>query len=63
MFSLEILSELIFFLFKDGIFYHPDPIDEYEAEPHTVLVIGFGTELINGIDEDYWIIQNSYGPE
>lgn len=51
----------------DFSFYHGGIYeDEYCSSiqlNHAVLVVGYGTERVNGEDVDYWIVKNSWGPD
>jgi cathepsin B len=51
-----------FYLYSSGVYganWSGDPrdVDGY----HLIEVIGFGSELVNGVQTDYWIIKNSWG--
>lgn len=45
---------------SDDVIYNPSAEDCKTAVAHAALVIGYGTTNSN---EDYWLIQNSYGTE
>jgi cathepsin B len=51
-----------FYLYASGVYganWQSDPkdVDGY----HLIVVIGFGSELVNGVQTDYWLIKNSWG--
>jgi hypothetical protein len=50
------------FMKYDGksIYTHPDKRSRPNGG-HAVLICGFGTEKQNGLDIDYWLIENSWG--
>lgn len=33
----------------------------YKGYNHNVLLIGYGTDIVNGASVDYWLVKNSYG--
>jgi cathepsin B len=51
-----------FYLYARGIYganWRGDPsdVDGY----HLIVLLGFGSELVNGVQTDYWIVKNSWG--
>jgi hypothetical protein len=60
--SLTFLS-----FFQDNIYEGPDDVSHFIDTPespvgsHTLLVIGYGSEEVNGRKIKYWIVQNSHG--
>ena len=51
-----------FYLYSSGVYgsnWRGDPrdVDGY----HLIVIVGFGTELVNGVQTDYWIVKNSWG--
>lgn len=51
-----------FYLYASGVYgtnWNSDPkdVDGY----HLIVIVGFGSELVNGIQTDYWLIKNSWG--
>jgi C1A family cysteine protease len=47
--------------YRSGILAEEDC--EYINRNHTVLLVGYGTEIIEDISYDYWIIYNSWGSD
>lgn len=53
-----------FYLYNGGVYgtqwgSDPSSFDGY----HLIVLIGFGSELVNGVQTDYWIGKNSWGKE
>ncbi|KAM6158555.1 dipeptidyl peptidase 1-like [Rhynchocyon petersi] len=51
-----------FYNYKKGIYYHTglrDPLNPSERRSHAVLIVGYGTDSVSGMD--YWICKNSWG--
>ncbi|OAF65054.1 hypothetical protein A3Q56_07229 [Intoshia linei] len=46
--------------FYTGGIHNPTNCDPYMLD-HGVLIVGYGTEIINSKNVDYWIIKNSWG--
>ena len=51
-----------FYLYASGVYgsnWKGDPkeVDGY----HLIVIIGFGSEIVNGVQTDYWLIKNSWG--
>ncbi|XP_058551505.1 procathepsin L-like [Neofelis nebulosa] len=52
-------SHFTFQFYHEGIYYDPDCSSE--DLDHGVLVIGYGTEIGQSINNTYWIVKNSWG--
>lgn len=51
-----------FYLYSDGVYGTNWNSDPRESDGyHLINVIGFGSELVDGVQTDYWIIRNSWG--
>lgn len=51
-----------FYLYTSGVYGANWQRDPRESDGyHLITVIGFGSELVNGVQTDYWIIRNSWG--
>jgi len=65
VFSFKCYDDFIRFS-GEGVYQH-DTSDtsatSQHAGGHAVVAIGWGTEKINGEDVDFWLIQNSWGPD
>eukprot|EP00756_Hemistasia_phaeocysticola_P040542 Hpha_TRINITY_DN16868_c3_g14::TRINITY_DN16868_c3_g14_i1::g.152768::m.152768 len=42
--------------------YYSAPLDMYAGD-HAVVIIGFGVDSTNGVDQKYWIVKNAWGLE
>jgi len=65
--SLE--PDYSFMFYKSGIYMSPTnnwfinnlPKPEWEKVDHSMVLVGWGVDNVNGKDVKYWIIQNSWG--
>ncbi|XP_058162140.1 dipeptidyl peptidase 1 [Dasypus novemcinctus] len=51
-----------FLHYRGGIYHHTglrDPFNPFEVTNHAVLLVGYGTDPVSGLD--YWIVKNSWG--
>ncbi|CAJ0594838.1 unnamed protein product [Cylicocyclus nassatus] len=51
-----------FGIYKSGIYKRVLDRKNKRLAPHTVKIIGWGVENMNGRDVKYWLISNSWGP-
>ncbi|CAJ0594884.1 unnamed protein product [Cylicocyclus nassatus] len=51
-----------FAIYKSGIYERVLDRKNKRLAPHTVKIIGWGVENMNGRDVKYWLISNSWGP-
>ena len=56
--SISIKVTEDFFFYQEGIFYHPTYENDNCTVNHSVLLVGYGTDIRDG---DFWIILNSFG--
>ncbi|CAO1411297.1 unnamed protein product [Diamesa serratosioi] len=50
----------MFFKYSTGVFNNVTCINN--ASNHAMLVVGYGSQLVNGVSMDYWLVKNSWGP-
>ena len=56
--SISIKVTEDFFFYQEGIFFHPTYENDNCTVNHSVLLVGYGTDISGG---DFWIILNSFG--
>lgn len=50
-----------YYMQGSGIYNNPGCVGGIDDLDHEVLVIGYGTDVINGKNVDYWLLKNSWG--
>lgn len=54
------VTEDKFMLYRDGVFFDEECSNEPDQLNHGVLIVGYGTDTVNGKSADYWIVKNSW---
>lgn len=50
-----------YYMQGDGVYNNPSCVGGIDDLDHEVLVVGYGTDVINGKNVDYWLMKNSWG--
>lgn len=53
-----------FMYYSKGIYRKKSvPHSEWMKVDHSILLVGYGSEMVRGKEEKYWVVQNSWGDE
>ena len=50
------------FFFHDGQYIYNRTSESWNDVDHAMVVVGYGTDVVNGTTAHYWIVRNSWGP-
>lgn len=54
------VTEDKFMLYRDGVFFDDECFNEPNYLNHGVLIVGYGTDTVNGKTSDFWLVKNSW---